>query len=580
MSTQHYSPSQAITDAHNLPRWGGASNLVTPAVYGSAFIASLSTSPAEALRSNTYLLGVLAPGAALIAAGVLVFVIFCLAFWCVVQAPLPSLSLSLSLSHAPVRARAPLSPRTCSCACCRCCGACRPRAKASASCSLLSRTTALLLIGGLNLGLLLSALAYVPGFGAGLGGIVGSMQSVAALMTAGAALLTAPGPASVASQAAAAGATAARMAAAVCANAALSPQYCSVFSDLPVYIASLAGGLGAPAGVLTDAAGRLTSSLASWPVAQIQGTVTLAGLCVLAVVSGLLFLQSTLLCQCRCASYSFKLLSFVSLLLVTLVYVLAGVFLVVGMLGSDVCFSPYAQLASLSAPIDPTLTLNYYLTCYGSSAAPPSGSVPASLLNVSAATAQFSSALNASVFQNATFSAAVDARASGLRLARPRRACTPPPNTHTPPLVVSHARTLHTPTHTPPRAAPPSPTSIPGLSANGTVLLAGFTGIATTLGQLPATVLSCSALDGVFSAFFNGLCGGAINSSVNVARIMIAAASLLLLQLALMADFSCYHPGDPTAFGAAGSSASGGHKDLQLRSPAAAQQQRNVGYTV
>ena len=51
--------------------------------YGSAFVSAVGSSPADALRSNPYLLGVLAPGAALIAAGVLVFLIFFLAYWCV-----------------------------------------------------------------------------------------------------------------------------------------------------------------------------------------------------------------------------------------------------------------------------------------------------------------------------------------------------------------------------------------------------------------------------------------------------------------------------------------------------------------
>ena len=307
----------------------------------------------------------------------------------------------------------------------------------------------------LKLGLLLSALAYVPGFGNGLGGIVGSMQSVAALMTTGAALLTSPAPvavpggapaaASVATQVAAAAATASSMATAVCNNFLLnttSPDSCRQFTSLSSYVASLGGEVTAPAGVLSDAAGRLTSTLASWPVEQIKGTVTLAGLCVLAIISGLLFLQSMLICRCRCASYSFKLLSFLSLVLATLVYVLAGVFLVVGMLGSDLCFSPYAQVASLSAPIDPTLTLNYYLTCYGTSAAPPSGSVPAALLNVSAATAQYASSLNTSVFQDPLFVAAVNARAlrGGRGGGAGRHLHSLTPNTHSlPPLPRSRA---------------------------------------------------------------------------------------------------------------------------------------------
>jgi hypothetical protein len=57
---------------------------------------------------------------------------------------------------------------------------------------------------------------------------------------------------------------------------------------------------------------------------------------------------------------------------------------------------------------------------------------------------------------------------------------------------------------------------------------------------------------------------------VNVARIMIAAASLLLIQLALFVDFACFHPGDPTAFTTDGAAGAAGGKGLDLRAPAQA----------
>ena len=155
-NTAHYTPSQVIKDFHNLPRYSGAPNEISPGIYSSAFFSLVGSDPAAALRSQPYLIGVLGPGAALIAAGVLLFVIFFLAYCC---------------------------------ACCRCCGRCAPRPKTAASCTLLSRTTALVVIGLINLALVLSAISFVPGFANGLGGIVASMQGVVALMQSGGSLL-------------------------------------------------------------------------------------------------------------------------------------------------------------------------------------------------------------------------------------------------------------------------------------------------------------------------------------------------------------------------------------------------------
>ena len=164
-NTAHYTASQVIKDFHGLPRYGGAPNELSPGLYSPSFISLMGRDPGAALQSQPYLIGVLGPGAALIAAGVLIFVIFFLAYCC---------------------------------ACCRCCGRCAPRPKTAASCTLLSRTSALVIIGCINLALVLSAISFVPGFASGLGGIVASMQGVVALMQSGSSLLASPSPVTVA----------------------------------------------------------------------------------------------------------------------------------------------------------------------------------------------------------------------------------------------------------------------------------------------------------------------------------------------------------------------------------------------
>jgi hypothetical protein len=545
----HYTPSQLIKDFHALPRYGGATNQIPVGVFGAEFTSAAASNPGAALRGSPYLLGALAPGAAMIAAGALVFLIFFTAYCC---------------------------------ACCRCCGACRPRPKAAARCTLLSRTTALALLACINLALVLSAISFVPGFAAGLGGIVASMQSVAGLLGSGAALLTSPTPVqvagaatpSVAAQLGAAGATLGGLATGICASPALQGA-CGSFTTTGELFTSLSAQAVAPsAQVLSDSSGLLTSTIASWPIASIQRSISLAGLCVLAIISGLLFLQSTLLCRNSCATCGFKFLSFFSLIMAALVYIVAGIFLIVGVLGSDLCWGPYAVLASLAAAVDPTQTLQYYLTCYESAAAPPPLSVPALVLNISASVKEYVSLVNSSLIFPFT-------QEPQLSIVNSRECpfLPPPPLSlyFRPPLPPSPSRSLscpRAPTPTPRRArATAAPNGIPFFFENASSIAASLSGTAASLGLLGSSVLSCSALDGAFSTFFAGLCGGAIHSSVAVARVMIAAASLLLLQLSLIVDFSCWHPGDPAAF----EEGAGGGK-LDVRTPS--QAKRSAGQAV
>jgi hypothetical protein len=441
MSTQHYTPSQAILDAHALPRYGGASNSIPPGVFGAAFIDAASSDPAAALRSSPYLVGVLAPGAALIAAGVTIFFIFFLAYCC---------------------------------ACCRCCGACRPRPKATTTCRLLSRTTALIVMGCINLGLVLSAIASVPGFAAALGGIVASMQSAAGIMASGAALLGSPTPVlvagvatpSVAAQLTAAGATAAALAnkfAQCPPPPPLAPEldlrpFAPLFNNVSAFTTTFTADTVAAQGlVLSDNAGRLSNAITSWPIASWQVTISQAGLSVLAIISGFLFLQSILLCSNVCASWSFRVLAFFSLTLAALVYIVAGVFLIVGVLGSDLCYSPYSVMATLAASVDPTATLQYYLTCYGSAAAPPPLSVPALVLNASASVTQYAAELNSTLLFSFTYDMPPTYRLSAVNQgACPLPVCDPAAQRQPPFWCKLSATSPATSrTHSPPPSSPP-----------------------------------------------------------------------------------------------------------------------------
>ncbi len=189
------------------------------------------------------------------------------------------------------------------------------------------------------------------------------------------------------------------------------------------------------------------------------------------------------------------------------------------------CYDPYVVSARLAGPFDPSGTLSYYLTCFSSPGTPP-GAVSALGL-ISNATSTLTSAV---LTLNTTLNDPIFKTIAG-----------------------------------------------PTIPAQGQALVVALGGAAASVG-LGTNLLSCASLDGVFSTFFNGLCGGAIDSSVNVARIMVAAASLLLIQLCLLVDFSCYHPGDATAF-----TEGTGAKDLNIRAPQGATQvprQSNLGYTV
>jgi hypothetical protein len=390
-----------------------------------------------------------------------------------------------------------------SCACCRCCGRCQPRKADAANWTFFSRYTALLFIGIINLALILSAISFVPGFSDGLGGIAESMKSVVTLMRNGAALLNSPTAVTINGQPTnsammnfdQAKLNAAATRADIC-SASLPAPYgagsapCTSVTAVVTALGVASSALDTAASPLQSMSNNLDSSIGAFPVDMIKTAISQAGLAVLAIIAGVIFFQSILLCRNRCSSISFRLLSFLSLTLSALVYIVAGIFYIVGVLGSDVCYDPYNVVAKL-ATFDTTESLKYYLTCYTTGAAPPATSVNGIIQGV------------ATQIQGQAASVDTLLAAAGI------------------------------------------PTA---LASSLNLIKGALTAAAGSVSTFSTTLLSCGNIDAIFSQFFNGFCGGAINSSVNVARIMIAAASLLIIQLILITDFQCYHPGDASAF--------------------------------
>ena len=65
---------------------------------------------------------------------------------------------------------------------------------------------------------------------------------------------------------------------------------------------------------------------------------------------------------------------------------------------------------------------------------------------------------------------------------------------------------------------------------------------------IPNTVFSCVQVDALFSSLFDSLCNGTVSAAAGIAQCLVAAAALMLLQMAIGIDICCYHPGDKTAW--------------------------------
>jgi len=362
----------------------------------------------------------------------------------------------------------------------------------------------------LNLGLILSAIAYVPGFTSGVGKVLDTSGSVANTLDTGYSVLTSSSSVtytlggttrtvktSVASDMVGAysDAKSARIKACSLPVIPYGTDLCSTFTDIENNMMSLNSTVLAGASPLSASASSLRSATSAIPFDNYKSQINMGGIIVLAVISGIIAIHSILLCPNRCVGLMFKGFSFISVTLSALVFILAGIFFIVSVPGSDFCYSPYTVSASLVGDSDPTGTLVYYLTCYSTGASIPLTSAPGLILSGSSDLFIASSNITAQ---------------------------------------------LKTPEYTAAVAILGPDFNASAYSLVGHLVNAGF-----TMKDFLSSVISCSYIDSLMSGVFEGLCGGGIASSVGVTRILIAAACLLILQLSLGVDLTCYRECSP-----------------------------------
>lgn len=219
----------------------------------------------------------------------------------------------------------------------------------------------------------------------------------------------------------------------------------------------------------------------------------------------------------------FKGLALLSTLLTALVFVIAGIFYIIGVVGSDVCYSPYESLASFVASGTDTasVTLKYYLTC------------------------DASTGITGTVLQTISDSKNTIA----AQLAQITGSLSVPPN------IPNWS----------PNGSPAYQTAVALLASNGASVTASNGGLSLIISD----VLSCAAVGNVIDPLLTAICGGAITSAIGIARILIAAGVLLFVQLAIGVDVCCYHPGDPNAWVEA--------SDLRLREAVPGAESINAG---
>ena len=390
----------------------------------------------------------------------------------------------------------------------------------------------IILFSLINLGLVISAITYLPGFTTAVTSVQTSLKGFSDTLMAASKLMTSTGPAytitkldgsletvtSLASSVAAAAAFAGELATTINAISFVAPDQTTRFvgSEYPSFpahflaaqtaLASAGTLIASAATPISTAATALSTAVEIIPFNTVKRYVFLGGVIVLGVIIGTITIQSFMVCRNRVACCMFKGLAVLSVTLTSLIFILAGIFYTIGIAGSDVCYDPYAVLTNYLYQSEGNnvafTSLSFYLTC--SASTPTTGTFLATLSDASTGIVS-----------------AETSRAGG--------AAAVAVITGTIPSLVS---------------------SFDEMSAYGL----GLIGISTSLGaganavRLVITdVLSCLAVAKLIDPLIAGLCTG-VASSIGLSRILIAAGALLSLQLAFGVSVCCNHPGDATAW--------------------------------
>ena len=257
---------------------------------------------------------------------------------------------------------------------------------------------------------------------------------------------------------------------------------------------------------LLDSVGTMMSGAAgSLNVAAYKPLIVTGGYGVLGLLAGFIAIYTFFVCKSTCACCVHGISSFATIVLVSILMIIAGIFYAVGVIGADICYDPNGTLLTLAAKNGLSGgmagdTLNYYLTCGANPAEPPIGA--ASMISGIVSTVQGAAAQVKSLSDQA--SDANNAPLAGLRTATPDY-------TGTVGALALDSLSLHM-----------------TYSADAVASLAG--------------VMSCATIDPILSTLWTGVCTNGVATIIGIARILIAASVLLFIQLGIGIDMRVQAP--------------------------------------
>ena len=520
-----YTPHELIKLYHAMPRFGGVTNNFTiPANFGFSTDALLK-------QKESYLGGVVIPGLALIVIGFVVGFLYIFAYCC---------------------------------GCCRCCRGQKCKRDPDTYYKGIRRyvgpALAMGILAVINFALIISVIVYTPKFGLGISAFGVALNDFLALLTSAVAILGNSAASTKFTYTKVDGTSVEilpmygglDLAATGAASAStMSQGGTPAVSMIQTLLSTVSAGLSSALTAVDQASSPLAGAKSSVDGAipndllkQVSSIVGMAALGVFAVIAGIIFLQSSMVCRNRCACCMFKSFSLPAVILTILLFILAGIFNIIGMIGADVCYDPNTMLSNLIASGSDmgSQTLYYYLNC-ATTPMDPQGA----LTTIASATSLIATAASQTTNLQDQFYTA--ARSGGSAL-------TAYGSLLTDDITITHPYFDST-------------------DAIGKMAM-GVNNATSSLNILITDTLSCAALDKIFSKFWDGLCNGTIASAIGIARILIAAGVLLLIQLAIGIDvreakrslqraaehsdvvintparppphhsqLCCYHPGDP-----------------------------------
>ena len=286
---------------------------------------------------------------------------------------------------------------------------------------------------------------------------------------------------------------------------------------------SMTGGIGT---MVADVGKMISSAAGSIDVPTIKKYVTMAGYAVMGLLAFFVAIYTVLVCKSTCACCLHGLSSVFVIILTTLIFILAGFFYVLGVVGADICYNPNQVLLNLATSYAPTGmaydTLSYYLTCGVNPGQPVVGAL--NMIGTLSTQVAGAAAQVATLTKQATDPAVV----SGHPLYSIGSAADGPLQSSSPAISSLSSHMAYS------SDAIQSIYCAPGsMRADGITEACHFGG----------GVLSCDTVDPILSTLWTGVCTNGVATIIGISRILIAAAVLLFIQLGVGIDMCCFHPG-------------------------------------